>query len=342
MIQQKMLEDYVRSEGFLARLGLETGTALALTPLGQGEYNANFRFVHPRTGRALVLRVNTGSQMHLERQVEYECAALRELYPSGRTPEALFCDDSRSILPYGTLVMEWLPGRALRYETDMGAAAEILADIHALPVAEDSKLLRAERPARAIYEECLAMGGQYLSWDGAEKETCRLIETLTREIGALPLDAPSAAPRCMVNTELNSGNFLINEGRRSYLIDWEKPLISEPAQDLGHFLVPTTTFWKTDVILTAEEIGDFVRRYVRAVDGRMETATLHERLPLFFTVTCLRGVTWCAMALREYSQPGRALTNADTLRKIRQYVEPSFLEMLLRDYVRRDFLKGVC
>ena len=32
------------------------------------------------------------------------------------------------------------------------------------------------------------------------------------------------------------------------MIDWEKPLWGDPAQDLGHMLAPTTTFWKTDVI----------------------------------------------------------------------------------------------
>ena len=186
------------------------------------------------------------------------------------------------------------------------------------------------------------MAEQYLRWEGEEKESAGLIEALIREIGRLPLDEASAAPRCMVNTELNSGNFLINETGKSYLIDWEKPLISEPAQDLGHFLVPTTTFWKTDVILTPGQIGDFIKLYIRAVDGRMETQTLKERLPLFFTVTCLRGVSWCAMALREYLQPDRAITNEDTLKKIRQYVGPPFLRNILENYVRRDFLKGVC
>ncbi len=342
MIHTEAFQAYVHSVDFLAKLGLPAGTELAFTHLGQGEYNRNYTFFHPVTGRRLVLRINTGSQMHLDDQIGYEFSALRDLYPSGRTPEALFCDNSRAILPYGTLVMEWLPGRALNYETDMPAAAGIFADIHTLPVPKETKLIDAAHPAKEIYEECLAMGGQYLGWDGAEKEACRLIETLIREIGRLPLEEPSAAPRCMVNTEVNAGNFLINETGKNYLIDWEKPLISEPAQDLGHFLVPTTSFWKSDVILTPEQVGDFMRLYIREVDGRMETRTLKERLPLFFTVTCLRGITWCAMALREYTQPGRAITNGDTLKKILQYVEPSFMENILNNYVRRDFLKGIC
>lgn len=341
MIDEQALQAYVHSGAFLARLRLPAGTDLPLSPLGQGEYNVNYRFLHPETGRRLVLRVNTGSQMHLDRQIEYEFSALQALFPSGRTPRPLFCDGSRRILPYGVLVMEWLPGRALRYETDLPAAAEILADIHALPVPPRTSLLAPACPARSIYEECLAMAERYLTWDGADRSAARLLETLIAEIGRLPLGEESAAPRCIVNTELNSGNFLINEGARSYLVDWEKPLVSEAAQDVAHFLAPTTTFWKTDVILDREAIGRFLRAYQAAAGGRLDTQTLSCRLPLFFTVTCLRGVAWCAMALREYAEPGRALTHPDTLRKIRAYLSEDFLRHILDRYVRQNFLRGI-
>lgn len=180
----------------------------------------------------------------------------------------------------------------------------------------------------------------YYRWEKADRTVCGLLEQLVREIGKLPLKEAAKSPRCIVNTELNSGNFLINQGAKSYLIDWEKPILSEPEQDLGHFLVPTTTFWKTDIILTPEEIRQFVGLYRQAVGERLDLSALSERLPLYFTVTCLRGVTWCAMAMREYSQPDRPLVNADTFRKIKEYLSPDFLERILNDYVRRDFLKG--
>ena len=269
--------------------------------------------------------------MHLDDQIGYEFNALRALEQSGRTPKALFCDSGRNCL-----VMEHLPGRPLQYETDMETAAEIFADIHALPPA--GGLLEPSNPLEAIVDECRQMVAHYYQWDGADREVVCLLETLEREIGARDLTAPAGLRKCIVNTEVNSGNFLINPGAKSYLIDWEKPLISEPAQDLGHFLVPTTTFWKTDVILNPEDIRHFVRCYERAVAGRFETGSLAERLPLYFTVTCLRGVTWCAMAYREYCQPGRAITNADTFRKIQEYLKPDFLENILKNYVRKDFL----
>ena len=322
--------EFLQSRDFLAPLGLEAGTKLDLQLLGQGEYNSNYIFCHPRTGEKLVLRLNRGSQMHLPDQIGYEFSALRALETSGRTPRALACYPEQNCL-----VMEYLPGRALRYETDLEIAAEIFADIHALPAGD---LLEPANPLEAILEECREMVAHYYEWDRAEPTVVRLLETLEKEISARDLSAPAGLRKCMVNTEVNSGNFLINPGARSYLVDWEKPLISEPAQDLGHFLVPTTTFWKTDVILQPEQIRHFVRCYERAVAGRFETESLQERLPLYFTVTCLRGVTWCAMAYREYCQPGRAITNADTFRKIQEYLKPDFLENILKNYVRKDFL----
>ena len=280
-----------------------------------------------------MLRINTGSQMHLDDQIGYEFSALQALASSGRTPKPLLCAPEMNML-----VMEWLPGAALDYTRDMDIAAKILADIHSVPVPADCRLLRPEAPALAIYEECLDMVQHYYDWEEADPEVTGLLRTLVAEIGRLPLSEASDAPLCINNTELNSGNFLIDRSGHSHLIDWEKPLLSEPAQDLGHFLAPTTTFWKTDVILTPEEVKDFAVKYRDAVGERMDTSTLSARLPLFFTVTCLRGVTWCAMAYREYCQPGRELRNEDTFRKLKAYLEPTFLQNILENYVRKDFL----
>lgn len=333
MIHTEPLYSYLNGESFLSALGIPAGTELAFFPLGQGEYNLNYTFHHPVTGQKLVLRINTGSQMHLDDQIGYEYSALQNLVSSGRTPKPLFCCQEHHLL-----VMEWLPGIALDYKQDMAVAAQILADIHSVPVPENCRLIRPSAPARAIYEECLEMVQHYFDWENADPVVCDLLRQLIAEIGKLPLSEVSDTPLCIVNTELNSGNFLIDREGISHLVDWEKPLLSEPAQDLGHFLAPTTTFWKTDVILTPEEVRDFTAKYIAAVGNRMDCSTLSSRLPLFFTVTCLRGVTWCAMAYREYCQPGRELRNEDTFRKLQAYLEPAFLQNLLDNYVRKDFL----
>lgn len=333
MIHTEPLCSFLKSNAFLAPLGIPSGAELSFSILGQGEYNLNYLFTHPVTGKKLVLRINRGSQMHLTDQIAYEYSALQNLAPSGRTPKPLLCCPEHDLL-----VMEFLPGRPLDYHTDMDIAAEILADIHSVPVPADCRLIRPAAPALAIYEECLDMVQHYFDWDQAAPEVAALLRELVAEIGRLPLTDPTSAPVCIVNTELNSGNFLVDPTGFSHLVDWEKPLLSEPAQDLGHFLAPTTTFWKTDVILTPEQVKSFTNRYISAVGDRMDCSTLASRLPLYFTVTCLRGVTWCAMAYREYCQPDRALRNEDTFRKLKAYLEPEFLKNILENYVRKDFL----
>ena len=64
MIQTYMA--FLKSEAFLTPLNIPAGTELEFAVLGQGEYNLNYVFTHPVTYERLVLRINTGSQMHLE------------------------------------------------------------------------------------------------------------------------------------------------------------------------------------------------------------------------------------------------------------------------------------
>ena len=127
---------------------------------------------------------------------------------------------------------------------------------------------------------------------------------------------------------MNSTNFLINKEGKSYLIDWEKPLYGDPGQDLGHYLAPTTTFWKTDVILSEEETDGILDYYLQCVDGRYDVSGLKERVNVFIPVTCMRGITWCAMAWVEYQKPDKAIRNESTWKKLNDYLEQSFIDML--------------
>ena len=332
------VQEKVKAPAFLDKLGLSPQSEISCSPLGQGEYNANFLLQLP-DGEKRVLRLNFGSQMHLEEQIAYEFNALKLLETSGRTPQVYFYDESCQHFSRPYLLMEFLPGRPLRYESDLPYAAAILADIHAVPLPKDHGLIVPEAPAYAIFQECEEMASQYFDWDKGKKEVKELLREMFEVIAKLPLQSPPGGHSCLVNTELNSGNFLINSPKgKDYLIDWEKPLFSEPAQDLAHFLVPTTTFWKTDVILTPQQIQNFYQSYVEAVAGRFTLEGLEERLALYFRTTCLRGISWCSMALREYESPGRSLRNQDTYLKIKSYLEMDFLENILENYMKKDFL----
>ena len=127
--------------------------------LAQGEYNINY--VLEQEGRKQVLRVNTASQIRQANQIKYEYDALQLLKGSGVTPKPLYLDDSKAEIPYGLLTMEFVPGRPLRYATDLSRAARIFGQIHSLPVPRNHPLLTEERLFSARIDEAQLRSPMY-------------------------------------------------------------------------------------------------------------------------------------------------------------------------------------
>ena len=227
--------------------------------LGAGEYNINFTFDEGDLKK--VLRINMKSQMNLENQIEYEYETLQLLKDSGVTPKPYDLVTKTNLLPYKYLTMEFLKGRPLNYKIDMHIAAYLLSNVHNTPYG-DNNLINAANPFQLMFDECKQMADEYLAWDKSDEKVSFYINRFLEKCLTLIPEKYSIANPCIINTELNSGNFLIGEGKEdSYVIDWEKALIGECEQDLAHFLAPTTTFWKTDIILSKNEINEFLEEY---------------------------------------------------------------------------------
>ena len=286
--------------------------------LGAGEYNINFTFDDGDLKK--VLRINMKSQMNLENQIEYEYETLQLLKDSGVTPKPYDLVTETNLLPYKYLTMEFLEGSPLNYKTDMYIAAYLLSRVHNTPYG-DNNLINATNPFQLMFDECKQMAGEYLAWEKVDKKVSNYIKTFLEKCQTLIPEEYDIANPCIINTELNSGNFLIGEGEEdSYVIDWEKALIGECEQDLAHFLAPTTTFWKTDIILSENEINEFLEEYgnYRNFDRK--------RFERYLIFNCLRGVTWCSMAFRQYSENDKMLMDDTTFKKIASYIELEFLE----------------
>ena len=326
------LKEYVKSTAYREALDLPKKQEEEYTMLAQGEYNMNYSFIHPKDRKSYCCASTVEARMHLKNQIEYEFHALKLLEESERTPKAFYVDGSKKYLDHGVMVMEYLPGRALDYHTDLKLAAECLADIHSVRIPEtETSLICPENPFIAILEECEEMVKTYMeSPFGKDKTKRKIRELLDKAWGKAKTTNVEKSPyRCCINTELNSTNFLIGgENKPNYLIDWEKPLLGDPAQDLGHLLAPTTTFWKTDVILSAEEMDRFLEIYLKCVENRFDTEGIKERTKVFLEITCLRGITWCAMAWVQYQQPDKLIINESTYRKLEDYLSDGFLEKI--------------
>ena len=114
---------------------------------------------------------------------------------------------------------------------------------------------------------------------------------------------------CIVNTEVNSGNFIVNRTQQTtHLIDWEMPRWGDPSTDLCHFCSPLTTLWKTNFRFSPDSINLFIREYKQNIRSTHLRDTLDERMRLKFPFVLLRGISWSAMAWVAYQTEYRGFT----------------------------------
>lgn len=310
--------------------------------LAQGEYNMNY-LVQQGTHR-WVFRVNVGTQIDRDDQIRYEFCALKLLEETGVTPRPYYVDDTPGLTDaagntYGVLLMEYLPGEMLDYRRDLEDAARLFARVHTCPIAEEENhLIREARPLSMTYEECSRLLPVYLKSDLADPA----LRDYLREVLAWAdearhneryfLDDPWP---CVINTEVNAGNFIANRQRHTlHLVDWEKPLWGDPSQDLSHFCVPTTTLWKTDYRMSPADRARFLRAYKAAIDDVYLRETIEARVRLRDPFNCLRGISWSAMAWVTYQTGDHALRNEDTFRKVAAYLDLAFVRGLFDPYMK--------
>ena len=305
-----------RIRAFLTTAGW-LGNPGRISFLAAGEYNENY-LVETATGR-YVFRINHGSQLGLTDQIGYEFSVLKALEKSGVTPVPYAVASAPEEFGAGVLLMEYVPGVPLHYPTDLHTAAEIFALVHAQPPV--SGLIRQEDPICAIAEESHGLISRFPDHPRV-LEKARLLQyhndildLVSRNRGIFDNES-----LCIVNTEVNSGNFCINEDR-SWLVDWEKAVISYRYQDLGHFLVPTTTLWKTEHVCSPEEQRVFLEAY-RSFSGVMlDREELLFKTRLLMQTIALRATAWCFMAWYEYTRQERSLQHPETFERICYYLD---------------------
>ena len=284
--------------------------------LAAGEYNQNYLILDGDT--RLVFRINHGSQLGLADQIEYEFKALQCVAPSGATPRPLRVHGDARPFGGGVMLMEYLPGGPLVYERDWERAAEIFARIHALPPCPE--LLVQADPVAAIASESLALIERYPE-HALPRQRGMLLgyhERITR-LGEDSRALFAADRLCVVNTEVNSNNFLISP-ESAYLVDWEKAVVSSRHQDLGHFLAPTTTLWKTETIFSPQQKRDFLKAYHRRLENPPALEELLRLSRIMEQVIILRGLSWCFMAHHEYTHAAKPLTDEGTRERIELYM----------------------
>ena len=341
-----------RNDELRRAVGATEGEELAPHYLGVGEHNLNYWFIVPASGRKFVLRINIVPQPFHDDQVAYEFGALRALAPSGRVPEPVYLDNSASAPYEGALVIGFRDGEQLDFDHlrpgDLRCAAQIMADVHAVPVAPSCTVFRPKDPLKGLFEECLQRFESYRSSGFEEERITRwaesfitVAETMTHTTCS-PSDCthivntetlpshfliPAASAAEAAANETGSGRFCENPGS---FVDWERPIVGEVAQDVAYFVSPTTTFWDSDYLFPIDQVNTLIADYWRAVDGRFDRGNFDERFRAFRMMTALRSTTWFCKQLPAFKMSTSHMTEK-TRAKFPIYLSDEFMSMLASD-----------
>jgi len=323
-------ETYRRiKEIILDRGWLETVEKVSF--LAAGEYNENYGVASK--DHQYVFRINHGSQLNQinpQEQIRYEFHVLQTVAPSGVTP-AVFQVASDTALG-GVLLMAFIEGRPFDFQRDLSTVPGIFAAIHSLPLPQKNHetsfaggalppLICQADPVGDIAHESIGLINRFANHPLKKEKT--LLQTYHEQILTLRQthgDLFKQEPLCIVNTEVNSGNFIIQENK-GFLVDWEKAVISCRYQDLAHFIIPTTTLWKSDFRFTPDQRIHFLKQYYNLILPEISFETLEFKTTLLEKTILLRALSWCFMAWYEYTGSQRTLTNDTTFNKIKSYLE---------------------
>lgn len=337
IIQQRVTE-YLGTDN-IRQLTIIDDRTFEITPLAWGEYNLNYLLSSKNDNIQLVFRVNIGTQIERDDQIVYEYRALKLLEPSGVTPIPYFVDDSRSFFDQGILIMQYLPGEPLDYTRDLHDAAKLFARTHQVDISEsENHLIREDMPLSLIYEECAKLLKVYFESDLADPDIRDYLQDVRVRMNQDRVkeryyqDDPWS---CIVNTEVNSGNFIINRERRTiHLVDWEMPRWGDPSQDLSHFCAPLTTLWKTSYRMTDTDKREFLNTYKSHITDPHLRDTLDERVRLRDPFVYLRGISWSAMGWVAYQTTYAGVRNEGTWATLQRYMQIDFIRSLFDPFIK--------
>jgi aminoglycoside phosphotransferase (APT) family kinase protein len=273
------------TDDFLA--ALSAGVALPATGTAHG---------HVRLKNGLLARVayaHEGDATAAGR-LQAQAAAFRHLAPAGRTPRLHEVIEPRAGLPGGALVVDFIQGRAPRLPDELGAIAETLALIHALPLPPtNSPIPRQNNPFLETLEGIELNAMRFLDKAVPDQGSRAEIAEELRMMRSMALAfGRQTQPLTVALADTHPGNFIVDRAGLAWFVDLEKVHVGSPAIDLAHATLPTSTLWHPDVgsLLSRDDVQTFRENYLARLAGKQAEALRPWIVPM-------RRLTWLRTTL---------------------------------------------
>jgi hypothetical protein len=270
--------------------------------------------------------------------IAYQAACFERAAASGRTPRLHGVIAPGPGVPFGALIVDEIVGRAPRVPAETAALAGTLAALHTLPVPEGDA--RAPIPVHddpvAAIMAVIGAQAAFLPQAGLAPETRRAVEDelgWARRFAAERAGAPH--PLALVGTDTHPGNFMVDAHGRAVFVDLEKTVYGQPAIDLAHASLYTSTMWDAEcaAALSPAEVRAFYAQYLAAVPRGLADA-LRPWLEPLRRLTWLRTTTW---AMRWRVLHGAEARESDLMAsvhaRIADYFDPATVAQIRAEWM---------
>lgn len=173
---------------------------------------------------AVVVRISTADEHALQLNRHSEAQALAIAQQAGIGAEVLLCEPERRLLVTRLVDAHTLSVEAMRTDVTIAKVAQLLRQLHALPVPVGIQLIDLAATLRGYWH---SLEGQTWSADDAQ---ARLREMdIAMEIA---MESSRLTNRCLCHNDVHHLNVLSNH-RRLWLLDWEYAGVGDPFFDLA-------------------------------------------------------------------------------------------------------------
>lgn len=203
-----------------------------VTPLEKGLTNENWLItpIHPTVGNQqvlqFVLRINAvnAKQLHIDHTAEL--AFVKAILRLNLCPDITYCDPNNTywVRPYieGKTLAELLEVKPALDNETLFNVAQSLKLIHNTPIQQEWPVLDLEQRIDFFWQQIFALNPN-------ETHTLKQLQQLTNH--TIKLDKPSQLALC--HMDCNIHNWIINQEKYVFLIDWEYAAIGNATWDLA-------------------------------------------------------------------------------------------------------------
>jgi thiamine kinase-like enzyme len=293
---QEAVISYVKND-LPVQLGIRGRGDLTVERIIVADYNVNV--IIRSEGHEFVFRVNVEQQSGMLNQIEYEYKVLQFLEKYNIAPRPCLIDNSKTKLPYGFLIEEFIEGSYLDYDEANGIveAARLLSFLHQIPLPNKNFFVLWQNPLEQSFKDVEDLIETYTGRKSGNDKLLSLSKQIIAKLEII-MDRYSKefTSSSIIHTDVCNDNF-IRSPRGLRLIDWEKPRVDDPSYDLCCFLGAPSQLWSSPRTMRKEEVDLFFREYCRNGGVALDHMKLKTRIRQPFV--SLHWVLWAAIRLAD-------------------------------------------